>query len=397
MLIFAQKFTMSQNFDEIINREHTSSYKYDLRKKVFGTDDVFPMWVADTDFKAPSFIYEALRKRLEHGIYGYTIQDDEYYNSIIHWMKIQHGWTIEKEHIKFSPGVVPALYASVLAFTQPGDKVIVQPPVYYPFFSSVKELGRELLMNPLVLENGRYHMDLADLRSKIDDRTKMLFLCSPHNPGGNVWHKEELLAICNLCLEKNILIISDEIHADIVYPGFKHIPTATLSAEIDKQTITLNSPSKTFNIAGLNSAYIISSNPELLNRISYYHAGMHISADMFAIEATKAAYNHGKDWVNELITYFSNNINAVRSFLSKNLPQIEMMEPESTYLLWLDFRKLNINRKELSDLLIQKAKLGLSDGFQFGAEGNGFRRMNIGCPLSKVEEALEALVQAFKK
>ena len=388
---------MSQNFDEIINREHTSSYKYDLRKRIFGTDDVFPMWVADTDFKAPTFIFEALRKRLDHGIYGYTVQDKDYYNSIIHWMQTQHGWGIQKEHIKFSPGVVPALYASVLAFTQPGDKVIVQTPVYYPFFSAVKEAGRELLINPLVLENGRYHMNIDDLKSKIDDRTRMFFLCSPHNPGGNVWRRDELLAICNLCLENNILIISDEIHSDIVYTGFKHIPTASLSAEIDKSTITLNSPSKTFNIAGLNSAYIIASNSDLLQRISQYQEGMHISADIFAMEATKAAYFQGKEWVQDLISYFGNNINAVRSFLQQQLPEIVLIQPESTYLLWLDFRKLNLNRKELSELLVNKAKLGLSDGFQFGAEGNGFRRMNIGCPLSKVNEALDDLGRVFGK
>jgi len=388
---------MSQNFDEIINREHTSSYKYDLRKMIFGTDDVLPMWVADTDFKAPSFILEAIRKRLDHGIFGYTIIGDDYYNSIIYWLKEQHGWEIKKEHIKFSPGAVPSLYASVLAFTKPGDKVIVQPPVYYPFFSAVKESGRELVLNPLILENGRYHMNVNDFKSKIDNRTRLFFLCSPHNPGGMVWRREELSEICQVCLENNILVISDEIHSDIVYQGFKHIPTATLGAEIEKNTITLNSPSKTFNIAGFSSSYIISSNSDLLHKISRHFEGMHISSGIFDIEATKAAYFHGKDWIRGLIAYFTNNVINVRTFLENNLPEIGLIEPEATYLLWLDFRKLNLNRKELSDLLVQKAKLGLSDGFQFGAEGNGFRRMNIGCALSKVNEALEAMARFLKK
>ncbi len=305
---------MSQNFDEIINRENTSSYKYDLRKMIFGTDDVFPMWVADTDFKAPTFIYEAIRKRLEHGIFGYTIIDDDYYNSIIYWLKEQHGWEIKKEHIKFSPGVVPSLYASVLAFTEPGDKVIVQPPVYYPFFSAVKDNERELVFNPLVLENGRYRMDIDDFRRKIDSHTRMFFLCSPHNPAGIVWRREELLEICQICLENNILIISDEIHSDIVYERFKHIPAATLSTEIANNTITLNSPSKTFNTAGFSSSYIISSNSDLLHKISRHFEGMHISPGIFEIEATKAAYTQGKEWVRELISYFTNNISIVHTF-----------------------------------------------------------------------------------
>jgi cystathionine beta-lyase len=387
---------MSQNFDEIINRENTSSYKYDLRKMVFGTNDVFPMWVADTDFKAAGFILEAIQKRLNHGIFGYTIIDDDYYNSIIHWQKEQHGWEIKKEHIKFSPGVVPSLYASVLELTEPGDKVIIQPPVYYPFFYAVKDTGRELTQNPLVLENGRYHMDIDDFKRKIDNRTRLFFLCNPHNPGGMVWRKEELLEMCKICLENNILIISDEIHSDIVYNGFKHTPTATLSEEIESITITLNSPSKTFNIAGFGSSYIISSNNDLLQKVSNYFSKVHISPGVFELETTKAAYVHGKEWVRELIAYFSNNIHIVRSFLENNLPEIKLIEPEATYLLWLDFRKLNMNRKELSELLIQKAKLGLSDGCQFGAEGNGFRRMNIGCPSFKVNEALEALVRVLK-
>lgn len=387
---------MAQNFDEIINREGTSCYKYDLREKYFKTDNVFPMWVADTDFKAPDFILEALKKRLDHGIFGYTFLDDEYYNSIIGWLLRRHSWDIEKEWIKYSPGVVPALFASVLAFTQPNDKIIVQTPVYFPFYSAVNETGRKLVRNPLVLENGRYKMDLEDLKSKIDADTKMLILCNPHNPTGNVWRKEELIDLCNICLENDILIISDEIHADIVFEGHKHIPTASINSDIADKTITLMAPSKTFNIAGLNSSFIVSNNSEFLEKFAMQIEGLHIGPNIFAIEATKAAYNFGDKWISELINYYSSNKEIVKNNLKENFREVSVIEPEGTYLLWLDFRKLNLPRKEINRILIEKAKLGLSDGFMFGPEGEGFQRMNIGCPESKLRESLITLTEAFK-
>jgi cysteine-S-conjugate beta-lyase len=379
---------MLQNFNENISREGTHCYKYDLRAKIFGADDVYPMWVADTDFRAPDFIINALQERLNHGIFGYTVLDDEYFNSIINWVKHQHGYAIKKEWIKYSPGVVPSLFGSVLAFTEPNDKVIVQTPVYFPFYSAVKETGRKLVRNPLVLREGRYEMDFDDLKGKIDTDTKMLILCSPHNPTGNVWREEELRKLCEICLENKILIISDEIHADIIYKGHKHIPTASLSNEIANNMLTLMAPSKTFNIAGLSSSYVFSSNNIILEKFSKYVEGLHISANIFAIEATKAAYNFGKDWLKELNTYYFESVNLVRDFVNSRLKNIDLIEPEGTFLLWLDFRKTNLSRKEINKILIESAKLGLNDGYMFGAEGEGFQRMNIGCPKDRIYEAL---------
>lgn len=387
---------MAQNFNEIINRSGTSCYKYDLREKFFKTEDVYPMWVADTDFRAPDFITEAMKKRLDHGIFGYTFLDDEYFNSIIGWVNRRHGWDIKKDWIKYSPGVVPSLFACVLAYTEPNDKIIVQTPVYFPFYSAVKETGRQLIKNPLVLSEGRYKMDLEDLKSKIDKDTKMLILCSPHNPTGNVWQKDEIIELCNICIENDILILSDEIHADIVYEGFKHIPTAALSEEIAKRTITLMAPSKTFNIAGLNSSFIVSNNKELVEKFSKQIEGLHIGPNIFAIEATKAAYNFGDEWVDDLIKYYTENKAIVKSFLQNEFSNVKLIEPEGTYLLWLDFRKLGLKRSEINKILIEKAKLGLSDGFMFGPEGDGFQRMNIGCPSSKLKESLKSLARAFQ-
>ena len=390
---------MSQNFDEIIPREGTHSYKYELRTKIFGTDDVYPMWVADTEFKAPDFITDAVKKRLDHGIFGYTLLDDDYYNSIINWIKNQHGYEIKKQWIKYSPGVVPSLFASVMAFTEPNDKVIVQTPVYYPFYSAVRETGRQLIKNELILQNGRYQMDLDGLKSQIDDKTKLIFLCSPHNPTGNVWHEEEIKELCEICLENKILIISDEIHADIIYKDNEHIPTASISEEIAKNTLTLMAPSKTFNIAGMNSSYVFSSNSEILQKFSTYIEGMHISANIFAIEATKAAYNHGAAWLTDLMNYYTESVKLVREFVKSRLKNVSLVEPEGTFLLWLDFRATGLKRREIIKLLVDEAKVGLSDGFMFGNEGDGFFRMNIGCARSKILQALEQIerIPVFRK
>lgn len=387
---------MAHDFDQIISREGTHTYKYELRNKLFGTEDIYPMWVADTEFKAPDFILDALRKRLEHGIFGYTILDDEYYQSIVDWNNKRHGWEIRKEHIKYSPGVVPSLFACVSSLTNPGDKIIVQTPVYHPFYYAIKEQNREILRNPLVLKDGRYEMDLVDLKSKIDKNTKLLFLCSPHNPTGNVWKEKELIELCEICLEHNILIISDEIHADIIYKGNKHVPTASISEEIAKNTITLMAPSKTFNIAGLNSSYIVAENEELLSKIVHHFEGMHIGPNIFAIEATKAAYKHGHEWLKDLIHYYEKNISTVKQFLSRQLSNIEMIEPEGTFLIWMDFRKTGIARKDLLRKIHQDAKIGLSDGFIFGKEGEGFQRMNMGCANVEIVKAMESLANVFK-
>lgn len=389
---------MGFDFNETVNRENTNCFQYDLREKYFGTNDVIPMWVADMDFKTLPFIREAIQKRLEHEILGYTFRSDSFYNSIIKWLRIRHGWEIKKDWIEFSPGVVPALNMAVLAFTNPGDKVIVQPPVYFPFFSAIENNNRILVNNPLKLKNGRYYMDYKDLRSKIDNKVKMIILCSPHNPTGNVWTKEELSELAEICLNKNILILSDEIHSDLIYNGYKHIPTASLSKEIAKNTITCVAPSKTFNLAGLSTSVVISSNNKLIQSFSKILDQIHVgNGNIFGNIATEAAYNNGHDWLKNLMAYVQSNLNFVINYFSDNIPMIKPLVPEATYLVWLDCRKLGLNKARLKKFLIEKAKLGLSDGPIFGKEGTGFQRMNIACPREKIELALTRLNKAINE
>jgi cystathionine beta-lyase len=386
---------MYSNFDERVRRENTDCYQYDLRKKYFGTDDIIPMWVADMDFKSPEFITAAMEKRLSHGIYGYTFRSNSFYESVIKWLKTRHGWKIKKEWIEFSPGIVPALNLAVLAFTRPGDKVIVQPPVYFPFFSAIKNHGRVIVENKLKLRGGRYYMDYRDLESKIDGRVKMMILCSPHNPTGNVWTREELVKLGDICLNNNILMLSDEIHSDLVLRGHRHIPTASLGKNIARNTITFIAPSKTFNLAGLSTSVVISSNMKLLRRFSEIMDHVHVgSGNIFGNIATEAAYNFGHEWLMQLMDYLQGNIDFVINYLSRNIPLIKPVIPEATYLLWLDCRKLGMDRRQLKKFFIEKAKLGLSDGPVFGKGGSGFQRMNIGCPREKIKMALHRLNKA---
>lgn len=387
---------INYNFDEHIERANTNCYKYDLRQKIFGTDDVFPMWVADTDFKAPDFITEALKKRLEHGVFGYSFLTESYYNSIIEWNANRHQWSTKPEWIKFSPGVVPSLNMAVLSLTEPGDKIIIQTPVYFPFYTAVRNHNRELVTNPLVEKDGRYQMDMEHLKASIDSKTKLLILCSPHNPTGNVWKREELEDICKICIENGITIISDEIHADIIYNGHKHIPTASLSEEIAQNTITLMAPSKTFNIAGLCSSYAISSNPDLLKAFAKPIDDLHLgNGNIMGIVATEAAYTYGEVWLEQLIAYFQKNLLTVDNFLRDKLPKVRLIQPEGTYLLWLDFSQLGYKRNELNEMLVKQAKVGLSDGFMFGKEGDLFQRMNLGCTNEQLKQALERMAKAM--
>ncbi len=387
---------MYSNFDERVNRENTDCYQYDLRKKYFGTDDIIPMWIADMDFKIPEFITATMEKRLGHGIYGYTFRSASFYESVIKWLKTRHGWEIKKEWIEFSPGIVPALNLAVMAFTRPGDKIIVQPPVYFPFFSAIKNHGRVMVDNQLKLRNGRYYMDYRDLESKIDSKVKMMILCSPHNPTGNVWTREELVKLADICLSNNILILSDEIHSDLVFRGHRHIPTASLGKDIARNTITFIAPSKTFNLAGLSTSLVISSNRKLIRRFSEILDHVHVgSGNIFGNIATEAAYNFGHEWLGQLMDYLQGNLDFVVNYLSRNIPLIKPVIPEATYLLWLDCRKLGMNRRQLKKFFVEKAKLGLSDGPVFGKGGSGFQRMNIGCPREKIKMALQRLNKAI--
>jgi cystathionine beta-lyase len=387
---------MKYNFDEIIDRVGTASSKYDMREKIFKSPDIIPLWVADMDFRTPQFVVDAIRKRTEHEIFGYSYHSDGQYESIINWVQRRHQWPIRKEWIGFTPGVVPALNLAVLAFTRPGDSIIIQTPVYFPFYTAVTDHRRKLILNPLVLNKGRYEMDLDHLKSVIDQRTKMLILCSPHNPTGNVWTQEELEAIADTCLKNNILILSDEIHADIVYSRHKHIPIASLSVEVARNTITLMSPSKTFNFAGLSTAYFIASNKKLREKMQKEADKLHIAmGNIFGNVALEAAYRNGDEWLSELITYLKMNVSYTRKFINSSLPGLKLIEPESTFLLWIDFRNTGYSDQAMQQLLIERAHLGLSNGILFGKEGEGFQRINIGCPLSMLQKALQQLQLAL--
>ncbi len=387
---------MKYNFDEIIDRTNSNSVKYDLRKTIFKTDDVIPMWVADMDIKTPDFIINAIKERLDHEILGYTFRGEEFNNSVVSWMKKRHNWEIKNNWISFSPGVVPAINMSVLAFTDPGDKIIVQPPVYFPFFSAIKDNKRIMLENQLKYEKGTYTFDFENLESLIDDKVKMIILSSPHNPVGRVWTKTELEKLAKICIETNILILSDEIHSDLVFDGYKHIPLASLSNIISDITITCVAPSKTFNIAGLSSSAVIISNEKLLDKYNKMLDTLHLNmGNIFGLIALKAAYNDGEEWLDQLMQYLAGNVSFVKSFLENNMPDIKLVNPESTYLLWLDFSKLGLSNKELNKILINKAKVGLSDGRVFGKGGEGFQRMNIACPKSIVEKAMLRIKNAL--
>jgi cysteine-S-conjugate beta-lyase len=384
------------NFDEIIPREGTNCVKYDLRSAYFGREDVIPMWVADMDFAVPPFVSEAVRRRAEHPVYGYSIIPDSFYEAVINWQQKRYSWEIRKEWMLFSPGVVTGLNVIVRALTEPGDRIIVQPPVYFPFFSCVEKNGRILVYNQLVEQDGVYSVDFGDLEKKMKEGAKMLILCSPHNPVSRCWTREELEWLGAKSLEHGVLIVSDEIHCDLVFEPHRHIPLATLSEEIAQNTITCIAPSKTFNLAGLFTSSIIIPNENLRAKFKSEEEKIHLSANLFGITAAEAAYREGEAWLGELLDYLQSNVELAREFLSVELPEITLSPAEATYMLWLDFRKLGIPAPELKKLLIEKAGVGFVEGSTFGPGGEGFQRMNIACSRSTLLKALESLKAVLK-
>lgn len=383
------------DFDTLIDRTGTICEKWDGLEERFGTPDLHAMWVADMDFKAPPEVIEAMRKRVDHGIFGYTGRFDPYYEAAVNWVGERHGWDIRKEWLCYSPGVVPALSMSLMAFTQPGDGVIVQPPVYYPFFSVIGGRGRKIVENPLVFEDGRFRMDFDDLETKIDSSVKVLFLCNPHNPVGRVWTKEELTRLGEICTEKDILIISDEIHSDIVYSGYKHIPLASLSDDLASRTITCIAPSKTFNIAGLSTSVIIIPDRKIrenyLRILDFLHIG---SGNVFGTIALEAAYKYGEPWLEELLKYLEGNLNYMEDFLARNIPGISLVRPEGTYVPFMDCRKLAMSGPELQRFFVKRAKVALDGGDWFGTGGEGFARINIATQRKNIEEGLSRIAGA---
>ena len=390
--------TMQYNFDEIADRSNTACVKYDLRRFFFGNEEVIPMWVADMDFRTPDFILKAIRERAQHEILGYSIRPDSYFTSLINWLKRRHNWEIQREWTAFSPGIVPALNMAVLAFSKRRDKIIIQPPVYFPFFDAVKNHGRKLVYNQLIMDKGRYRMDYKDLERLCSNGARMLILSNPHNPAGNTWTRVELQRMADICLKYNVLMISDEIHSDLVNRGYKHTVLASLSPEVEANTVTMIAPSKTFNLAGMATSTVIISNPVLMKRFHRVLDSLHIEmGNLFGNVAAEAAYTHGYAWLEQLLDYIDGNIHALIEFAGNHLPQVKVIRPEATYMAWLDFNLTGMTDAELKKFMIEEAGLGLNEGVQFGPGGEGYMRMNLACPRPVLMKALEQLNHAMGK
>jgi len=378
---------MNYNFDEIISRRGTNSYKWDS-----STDaEVLPMWVADMDFRVAPAITEALQRRITHGIFGYTRVPDAYYEAVIRWFKRRHDWEIQKDWMIYTSGVVPAVSAIIKALTRPGDKVLLQTPVYNCFFSSIRNNGCEVVSNPLLADGDTFRMDYDDLEQKAaDERVKLLLLCNPHNPAGRVWTREELMRVGEICLRHDVVVVSDEIHCELVLPGYVYTPFASLSEEFLQHSVTCVSPSKGFNIAGLQIANIISADGEIRRKIDRaINVNEVCDVNPFGVLATMAAYNEGEDWLLQLLDYLKGNYECMKDFCQRNLPDFPIAKLEGTYLVWMDCRVLGLSSEELEHRLVRDAKLWLNAGTMYGAEGEGYMRWNIACPRSVMLQGLE--------
>jgi len=381
------------NFDEIIDRSNTGAIKLERCKALFGTEDVLPLWVADMDFRTPDFILDAIRERLEHPILGYTMPPKNYYPLTVKWITEHHNWHIERNWIGFLPGIVPGLAFAVQSLTEVGDEIIVQSPVYYPFFNVITNNNRVVVNNQLKEVDGKYVMDLEDLEKKFTSKTKLFILCNPHNPGGRIWTKEELKQFAAVCERHNVTIISDEIHADMVLPGnIAHTPLATVSEWAEQHTVTFMAPTKVFNMPGLiSSAYII-ANTELRHKFAEFLEASEMNAgNIFAYIGAVAAYEHGEEWRLQMLDYVQGNIEYIADFLKKNVPQVKPMIPEASFLVWLDCKELGMETDELHKFFSLKAGLGLNKGTIFGAGGEYHLRLNVACSRRILEQAMKQL------
>ena len=385
---------MKYNFDEIIPRRGTNSYKWDSA----GDAGILPMWVADMDFRTAPPVVEALRKRAEHGIFGYVRVPDAYYAAVTNWFARRHDWQIEKEWIIYTTGVVPALSAVIKALTVPGDKVMVQTPVYNCFFSSIRNNGCGMIANPLIYRNGTYQIDFADLEQKAaDPSVKVLLLCNPHNPAGRVWTKQELTRIGDICIRNNVWVIADEIHCELVFPGHTYIPFASISQEFLMHSVTCTSPSKAFNLAGLQIANIISADTDIRIKIDKaINVNEVCDVNPFGVEALMAAYNDSEEWLEELKQYLFANYNYLRAYFAECLPKFPVSMLEGTYLVWVDCSVLNQSSDEIVKTLLEKEKLWVNEGSLYGEIGEGFIRINIACPRQQLIEGLNRLRRALK-
>lgn len=386
------------DFDKIIDRSGTDSVKYEGLEMFFGKKDLLPMWVADMDFACPPAVVNALTTRVNHPVYGYTLIPDSWYDSIINWNKRRHNWEIEKSRISFCPGIVPGLALLIDAITQPNDSILIQTPVYHPFYAVVKDQQRVLVENSLICNtDGYYEIDFHDLENKFSDGVKMMILCHPHNPVGRDWSEEELRRISDLCFTYHVILVSDEIHADLMISSRPHKVTDSIVSDHKPSIVTCMSASKTFNMGGLFTAYMVFNDEELKKDYDGIIARYHIYGNLFGIKALQAAYDGGEEWLTELLVYLRENITIVKNFLVENIPEVTFTVPEATYLLWLDFRKLNLSHEALKELIIDNAALALNSGVDFGDEGAGFMRMNIACPKAIILDSLQRLRKSIQK
>lgn len=388
---------MNNNFDNKIERKGTGSVKYDRTRAVFGSDEVLPMWVADMDFPTADFIINDIKKRIEHPIFGYTMRSKSFNSSFINWAKQRYNWNIKMGWLDFSPGVVTGLAVSLLALTEKNDKIIIQPPVYHPFFETVLGNERILLKNPLKKNSkGKFEIDFENLEQIIDKDTKAIIFSNPHNPVGRVWSKIELQKLADIAIKYNLIILSDDIHADFIYKGYEYTPIASLSEKIAERTITIMSPSKTFNIAGLSTSIVIISNEKIKQKYNEKLASMHLFlGNVFGSVAFESAYSKGDEWLDELLVYLEQNADLVVNYISKNIPKIKIWKPEGTFLLWLDFSATGFSHNEIKQKLVEEAKLGFNDGKSFGEDGTFYFRMNIGTQKENIEIALNRLKKVF--
>lgn len=378
---------MKYNFDEIVDRRNTLSCKWD-----WADEDILPMWVADMDFRTAKPVIDALVSRAQSGVFGYSVYTDDVYESIVNWFKRRHNWDIDKKWIQFSPGIVPALHAFTKIFVKSGEKILMNSPVYYPFFKSAERNGIEAVNSPLLYRNGRYEIDFNDFEKKASDPlVKMFYLCSPQNPGGRLWTKDELEKIGKICLENNVLVIADEIHCDLVYPGKKHVSFGTLDEEIVDNSIICTAPTKTFNLAGLQISSVIIKNDDLRKKYADYMtaAGFDYGeAGTFGLEALRAAYKYGEEWLDSLMMYLKENLDFLCDYVAENIPKAKVMIPDATYLVWIDFSGYGIESRTLHKSLKYEGKVWLDEGYLFGEAGEGFERINIACPRKTLEDGL---------
>jgi len=387
------------DFDEVIDRKNTDSLKYDFGKERMGREDLIPLWVADMDFRLPDEILSDLTDRVNHGIFGYTDPKEKYFAALEKWLENNHGLKIKKEWNIVTPGVVFGIALAIKAFTNPGDAVLIQQPVYYPFSEAITDNNRKLVNNSLVYKNGRYEIDFADFEKKIvEEKVKLFILCSPHNPVGRVWKESELSRIADICIAHNVIVVEDAIHADFVYEGHKYIPIVNVNEKIKDLLVICTSPSKTFNIAGLQVSNILIPDDDLRRRFKKEEDAVGYSqGNVLGMLACQSVYEKGFEWYTQLKDYLKSNLDFVREYLKENIPEIKLVEPEGTYLIWLDCEGLNLCHRELENLIVNEAHLWLDSGIIFGKESAMFERINIACPRKILEKALFQLSEAVKK